>query len=154
MTAAAFFDALQRETFATATAATTSGYPPERRLAADVVVAVLSARKYATVASTRPDGRPHATPVSFVLVGTDLWLPTVGGAARTRNVLAQPYLVLVVSEGEGDAHLALILEGPATVETTAPPEAGSAPEWADAWLVLRPERLFTYAAEQWPGPAG
>jgi hypothetical protein len=136
---------IQDATFARSGAATVSSYPPERRLPGAALEAVLRSRRYAVVCSTRPDGRPHATPTSFTLVGSSLWLPTVAGAVRGRNVRARPWLVLVVSEGEGDTHLAVIVEGPVTVET-APPEGVERPEWAAEWLVLRPERVLSYAA--------
>jgi nitroimidazol reductase NimA-like FMN-containing flavoprotein (pyridoxamine 5'-phosphate oxidase superfamily) len=155
-------DDVQRATFAAASLATTSSYPPERRLSGEVIDAVLRARRYATVASTRPDGRPHATPTSFVLVDDALWMPAVAGAVRTRNVRGQPWLVFVLTEGEGEAHLAVIAEGAASVVADADlPEdvaalaverLGSRPDWADVWLVLRPSRLLSYAAEAWPGP--
>ena len=147
MTAAERFEALQRETFASATHATASSYPPENRLSGDAIARVLTTRRYAVVASSRPDGRPHATPVSFVLAGTELWLPTVAGARRARNVAANPWLVLVVSEGEGDTHLAVIVEGPASVEPGPPDEAVEVPAWATQWIRLTPQRLLTYAAE-------
>ena len=155
------FEQVQRATFESASAATASSYPPARRLSGDALEAVLRARRYATVASTRPDGRPHATQTSFVLVGDALWLPTVRGAVRARNVRAQPWLVLVLAEGEGDEHLAVIAEGPVTVVADADLPEGVAraaaerlegrPEWADEWLVLCPSRLLSYAAEGWPG---
>jgi nitroimidazol reductase NimA-like FMN-containing flavoprotein (pyridoxamine 5'-phosphate oxidase superfamily) len=153
--------AVQEATFAGASAATVSSYPPERRLSGAALEAVLRARRYATVASTRPDGRPHATPTSFVLAGDALWLPTVAGTVRARNVAAQPWLVLVLTEGEGDAHLAVIAEGAVTVVADAdlPGDVAEAsverlegrPEWAEEWLVLRPARLLSYAAAGWPG---
>lgn len=153
--------AVQDASFAAASAATVTSYPPERRLSGDVLEEVLRARRYATVASTRPDGRPHAAPTSFVLVGDALWLPTVAGAVRARNVRAQPWLVLVLTEGEGDAHLAVIAEGPVAVVPDAdlPDDVAQAaaerlegrPDWAAEWLVLRPARLLSYAAEGWPG---
>jgi nitroimidazol reductase NimA-like FMN-containing flavoprotein (pyridoxamine 5'-phosphate oxidase superfamily) len=152
---------VQDASFASASRATVTSYPPERRLSGPVLDAVLRARRYATVATTRPDGRPHATPTSFVLVGDELWLPTVGGAVRARNVRAQPWLVLVVTEGEGDAHLAVVAEGavtvvpdadlPADVVAAASERLDGRPGWADAWLVLRPARLLSYAAPGWPG---
>jgi hypothetical protein len=42
-----------------------------------------------------------------------------GRAVRTRNVQATPWLSLVISEGEGDQHAAIVLEGPARVVAAA-----------------------------------
>lgn len=148
--------AVQDATFAAASAATVTSYPPERRLSGALLASVLTTRRYAVLSTTRPDGRPHATPTSFVLSGSALWLPTVAGAARARNVRAQPYAVLVLSEGERGAHLAVIAEGPVTVEPLSPEAEADAvaqldtvPDWAAHWLVLRPARLMSYAAEEW-----
>jgi hypothetical protein len=140
--------ALQDATFAVASAATASSYPAANRLPAEALDAVLASRRYGVLATARPDGRPHATPTSFTAVGDEVWLPTVAGAVRSRNVAAQPWAVLVLSEGEGDAHLAVILEGPVTAEP-APPDGVERPEWADVWLVLRPARVLSYAAPGW-----
>ena len=52
--------ALQAETFARATTATASSYPPERRLTAAQLASYLDRRAFAVVGSTRADGRPHA----------------------------------------------------------------------------------------------
>ena len=147
--------ALQASTFAASPAATATSYPPERRLSGAALVAVLSSPRYATVSTTRPDGRPHAAPAAFVLSGTSLWLPTVAGAVRLRNVRANPYAVLVVSDGTAGSHVAVIAEGPVTVADALPPEVEAdvvaqierVPEWAAAWIVLRPSRLLSYAAE-------
>ena len=153
MTVAEALEALQAATFAASAPATTTSYPPERRLSGASLFAVLSGRRYAVVSTTRPDGRPHAAPGAFVLSGTSLWLPTVGGAVRLRNVRANPYAVLTVAEGVGPTHLAVLAEGPVTV-SPSPPEAdvvrqlGSVPDWADAWIVLSPARLLSYAAEE------
>jgi hypothetical protein len=144
------FGALQDATFARSPAATATSYPPERRLTGAQVEAVLASGRYAVVASTRPDGRPHLAPTSFRLVGGELWLPTVAGAVRARNVRHQPWLALSVTEGAGDTHLAVLVEGPARV-TAEPPPGGDVPEWAAEWIVLTPRRVLSYAAEGWRG---
>lgn len=154
MTASALWD-LQEATFAASPAATTGSYPPERRMSGADLLSVLSSPRYATVSTTRPDGRPHAAPCAFVLSGTSLWLPTVEGAVRLRNVRANPYAVLVVAEGVSETHLAIIAEGPvevvdelpADVEPDVVRQMERVPDWARAWIVLRPTRLLSYAAE-------
>lgn len=155
MTVAAGLASLQDATFAASPPATATSYPPERRLTGEALADVLSSPRYAVVSTTRPDGRPHSAPSAFVLSGTSLWLPTVAGAVRLRNVRANPYAVVVVSDGVRDAHLAVIVEGPVTVADALPPEVerdvvrqmGRVPDWAGAWIVLRPARLLSYAAE-------
>ena|ERR1700722_12303695 len=61
---------LQTATFARATAATASSYPPERRLSAAQLASYLDRRAFAVVGSTRDDGRPHAALSSYVRRGT------------------------------------------------------------------------------------
>ncbi len=118
----------------------------------------LGRRTYALASSTRPDGRAHAAPTLFTVYGEAFWLPTVGGAARLRNVQAQPWLALSVLEGEHDTHAAVLTEGPAEVLTTVPAyvqeatelrNGGSSLDWAEAWLRMTPERLFSFAERSW-----
>lgn len=151
---------LQEESFAAAGAATAAAYPPKRRLSGDQLAAVFAGRRYAIIATARPDSRAHAAPGVFVLVDRVIWLPTVAKAQRTRNVTAHPWLSLVIAEGDGAAHGVVIVEGPAEV-VAAPPEAvraaGAAKnsgniDWADTWLRLTPERLLSFAGPQWRAP--
>src|ERR1700685_2541932 len=92
--------ALQDQTFAAATSATTGSFPPERRLSAAQLAAYLDRRAFAVIGSSRPDGRPHAAMSSYVRQGRDFWLPTVGGSVRERNVRAQPWLTMTITEGD------------------------------------------------------
>jgi nitroimidazol reductase NimA-like FMN-containing flavoprotein (pyridoxamine 5'-phosphate oxidase superfamily) len=156
---------LQAASFETATAATSASWPPERRMTGEQLDRVLRRRLYAVVASSRPDQRPHATPSAFLWHRDELWLPAVAGAVRVRNLSASPWLVAVISEGEGPQHAVVIMEGPARVlpVTDAPVEDLSEsiaakssdfsyPDWASVWLVLQPERLLSYAAPDWKAP--
>jgi Pyridoxamine 5'-phosphate oxidase len=143
-------DELQDRTFANATAVTKEAYPPERRLRGQDLLDYLDRRAFAVVCSTRSDGRPHAAIVSYLRRGTTFWLPTVGGSVRERNVHHQPWLVLVVSEGDRDGHVAVIVEGSATaVALASVPEdvASVTPDaWVSKWLRLEAQRLISYAA--------
>ncbi|MEU8135063.1 pyridoxamine 5'-phosphate oxidase family protein [Streptodolium elevatio] len=142
---------LQDRTFAKATPATDSTYPPERRLTAGQLAAYLDRRTYAVVGTARPDGRPHAAMSMYVRRGTTFWLPTVSGSVRARNLREQPWLTLVVAEADGDAHIVVILEGPTeTLPLEDAPEDVRAVvegDWPRAWIRLRAERLLSYAAE-------
>lgn len=144
-------DALQDETFARATAVTKDAYPPERRLRGERLYGYLDRRAFGVVSSTRPDGRPHATPVSYLRRGSTFWMPTVGGSVREANVRAQPWLVLIVTEGDRGAHVVVIVEGPSSVVAAGDvPEdvASRAPEpWVRLWLRLDAARLLSCAAE-------
>jgi len=141
---------LQDRTFARATSTTGSTYPPERRLTAGQLVSYLDRRTYAVIGTTRPDGRPHASMSMYFRRGATFWLPTVSATVRARNLRTQPWLTLVVPEGEDDNHITVI-EGPAETlgldETPGDIRAAFDRDWVRAWIRLRAERLLSYAAE-------
>jgi general stress protein 26 len=64
------------------------------------------------VASTRPDGRPHAMPVWAVWLDGALYFSTAKTSVKARNLLANPRCVVTTEQG----HEAVILEGTAAVE--------------------------------------
>jgi predicted pyridoxine 5'-phosphate oxidase superfamily flavin-nucleotide-binding protein len=142
---------LQERTFGGATPATSDSYPQERRLSGDQLAAYLDRRDFAVVGSTRPDGRPHLALSSYVRRGTTFWLPAVARSVRERNIRAQPWTTLVVNEGDHNLHIAVIIEGRAEVVAKAevPPDVSAAisGDWIALWIVLRAERLLSYAAE-------
>ncbi|MHB2022148.1 MAG: pyridoxamine 5'-phosphate oxidase family protein [Mycobacteriales bacterium] len=144
-------DELQDKTFLGATAATRESYPPERRMTGERLSGYLDSRAFAVASSTRPDGRPHAALTSYVRKGTSFWLPTVAGAVRERNVRHEPWLVLVIAEGERSEHVAVVVEGPCTVvakpDVPADVAATTPGTWASSWLRLDARRLISYAAE-------
>jgi len=67
------------------------------------------------LATTRPDGRPHLTPIWFVFHGGRFWICTVPGSVKAANVRADPRVSVslesagapVVAEGRAVLH-----EGP------------------------------------------
>jgi hypothetical protein len=142
---------LQTETFARATPATTSSYPPARRLTAAQLASYLDRRAFAVVGSTRADGRPHAAMSSYIRRDTTFWLPTVAGSVRERNLRGAPWLTMVVTEGDRGDHVVVILEGPAEIIAPAevPDDVRSAARggWVNAWIRLTAERLLSYAAD-------
>jgi nitroimidazol reductase NimA-like FMN-containing flavoprotein (pyridoxamine 5'-phosphate oxidase superfamily) len=155
VTGSAAFAKLQEASFARANEATRTSYPPERRMSGDELVRYLDARLYAVVATTRADGRPHAALSAYVLVGSVLWLPAVAGSARARNLRRQPALSLVVTDGEGPDHAAVILEAtaelvarddlPDGVSSAYAAKHGGAPDWATEWVVATPAKILSYA---------
>lgn len=155
---AAWLDRLQEASFSRAASATRNAYPPQRRMTGSQLVEYLARRTYALASSTRPDGRAHATPTLFSLYAEAFWLPTLGAAARVRNVQAYPWLALSIIEGEHDTHAAVLTEGPAEVLTTVPDDVrsitelrnrGGSLDWATAWLRVTPQRLFSFAERAW-----
>jgi Pyridoxamine 5'-phosphate oxidase len=143
--------AVQEQTFARATRATTGSYPPERRLSARQLTDYLDRRAFAVIGSCRPDGRPPAAMSAYIRQGREFWLPTVGGSVRERNVRAQPWLTMTITEGDRDSHVAVLVEGRASVIAPAgvPAEvrAGVAGNWVATWIRLTAERLLSYASE-------
>jgi pyridoxamine 5'-phosphate oxidase-like protein len=121
------------------------------------MAAFLDRRRYAVLATGRPDGRPHAAPIAFSVWRGAFWIATVRGA-RLRNVRWRPYASIVVMEGDvRPQHRAVIAEGVVIIhEGAAIGEAdpafgenwrmrfGSDPTWAAAMLELRPERVFSF----------
>jgi hypothetical protein len=143
--------AVQDQTFARATTATAASYPAERRLSAGQLTAYLDGRTFAVVGSTRPDGRPHAAMSSYVRRDAEFWLPTVAGSVRERNARGQPWLTMVVTEGDRRRHIVVLLEGPA--EVVPPPDVPAdvreavTGDWVGTWIRLRVQRVLSYASE-------
>ena len=142
---------LQDRTFLRATAATLGSYPPERRLNAAQLASYLDRRAFAIVGSTRPDGRPHAALSSYIRRDGTFWLPMVAGSVRERNLGAAPWLTMVVTEGDHDEHIAVLIEGSAEViePSLTPPDvrAAASGDWISAWIRLTADRLMSYGAE-------
>ena len=142
---------LQHRTFARATTATVSSYPPERRLDAAQLASYLDRRAFAVVGSTRSDGRPHAAMSTYIRRDATFWLPTVAGSVRERNLRATPWLTMVIAEGDHDEHIAVLIEGSAEVvePSLAPADvrAEVPGDWVSAWIRLTADRLMSYGAE-------
>lgn len=141
---------IQDRTFASALPATAGSYPPESRLSALELEAYLDSRAFAVASTARPDGRPHAAMTSFVRRDARFFLPTTTGSVRERNLRAQPWMVLTITEGDHDEHVVVIAEGPASVV-----EPGQVPadvrdemsgDWVTCWLCLDAQRVLSYGA--------
>jgi hypothetical protein len=144
-------ESLQERTFARATAATNKSYPPERRLNGTQLAGYLNRRKFGVVGSTRADGRPHAAMSVYIRRDTTFWLPTMAGSVRERNLLATPWLTMVIAEGDHPEHVAVIVEGPTEVsapaQVPADVRAAMTADWVSSWIRLTAERLLSYADE-------
>lgn len=122
--------------------------------------ALLGEVLYGVLATSRPDGRAHATPVAFSLAERAFWIGSVEGR-RLANLRALPWASLVVFDGGRGEHRALtaegtvaLHEGPAFAEARRRLDSawaarhGHPPDWAAVLLELRPERVFSH------GPRG
>jgi hypothetical protein len=112
-------DAIQDRTFARATATTLHAYPLDRRLTGARLLDYVDRRSTGVVNSTRPDGHPHSALSSYIRRDATFWLPAMPGTVRERNVRAAPWLVLVITEGDGNEHVVVIIEGQASVVAPA-----------------------------------
>jgi len=94
--------------------------------------------------------------VAFIIWNGAFWFASVRGA-RLRNLRARPYASVVIMDGEGSAHRAVIAEGPVLLHEVPdpPPEEfrqrwmdrhSVLPSWAAALIEIRPDRLFSYDA--------
>jgi general stress protein 26 len=153
---AAAVAALQRASY-TKARGVKSSWPEADALDADAIADFLGRRRYCVLASARPDGRPHAAPVAYVVAEGAFWFASVEGL-RLRNLRATPWASLVVMENEPH-HVALTAEGPLTIHEGDAFEAAfeplrerwlqrheQAPDWASALLELRAQTVFSYAA--------
>ena len=155
MTLAAALDALLAESWARAGATTTSSWPEEQRLDGTRLAAFLRGRRYAVLATTRADGRPHAAPVSYAVADdASIWLPTAAGAVRLSHVARQPWASFAAMEGEDEDHFVVLAD--VAVRTVSLDDARAAAAtgvvtlrdepWIHVWLVLTPSRVLAYAA--------
>lgn len=149
---------IQERSYARATPGLHESYPRSRKMDAGRLAAFFDSRRYVVLATSRPDGRPQAAPVAFVVWNRAFWFASVRGA-RLRNLRAQPYASIVLMEGEGPSHRAVIAEGPIVLHEVRDKGSiaaefrarwtdrhGDAPTWAAAIIELRPKRLFSYDA--------
>lgn len=142
---------VQQESYRAADAALAHSWPPERAMGASELAAFLIERSYCVLATTTSLQRPQARPVAFVALRETIWFATVAGG-RLRNVERTPWVSMVIAEGEGDTHRAVVIDGPVTVKADPGDNVvalwerklGSRADWAAAWFELRPQRLFSY----------
>jgi len=159
--------AVQSRSRATASPATREAFPEDGSLDDDDLATLLGRRRYLTLATTRPDGRPHAAMVGFCVRDGRFWIPSMAGAARLRNLAHEPAASLVVSEGEGDDHVVVLIEGEAVVH--ADPGAMLRDWLADAWrerhgtdptswtaavIEVLPTKVLSYGRDHLHAPGG
>ena len=144
---------IQEASYRRASAGILNSWPREQSLGAAELDAFLAQARYCVLATTTTRGRPQARPVALIPLGDALWFATAA-SGRLRNLERTPWVSVVVSEGEGDHHRALVADGPVTISGT-PPEGildiwearfGSRADWAVAWFELRPDRVYSYAS--------
>ena len=152
---------IQEASFARASEATRGAFPTDRRMGGAMLLSFLARKRYAVLATTRPDGRPQAAPVGYALVGTKFVMASLPDAQRVRNLKHEPHASIVIDEDESDRHGVVIVDGTtrllqpleAGLEMRAPfrDDTGTFPDWIGVLIVLTPERLLSYAAQGFQG---
>jgi S-adenosylmethionine-dependent methyltransferase len=147
---------IQAESFARAGAGTRESFPEKKVLTAEELAGFLARKGYATLATARADGRPHAAMIGFVEREGRIWIPSVAAAVRLRNLTREPSATLVVNDGEGDDHVVAIIEGECVVHDDVEPilEAflrdawrerfATELDWAGAIIELVPTKVLSY----------
>ena len=59
----------------------------------------LTTERICWLATTRPDGRPHLSPIWFVWVDDRFWMCTAGRAVKARNVGVNPAVSVSLPDG-------------------------------------------------------
>src|SRR5918992_4258936 len=94
----------------------------------------LQAHRSLWLATTRPDGRPHAAPVWYVWDGAGqgkrLYFLTGRPTQKARNLAHQPWVVAHLLDGDDT----LILEGPVAVVTDPDERAWIAAAYAEKYV--------------------
>ncbi len=96
----------------------------------------------AKLATVRPDGRPHAAPVWFVLDGDDLIFTTWSTSIKGKAIQRDPRVALVIDD-ETHPYAFVLVEGTVTVTG----DATSRRRWARqiASRYVRPGQVDQYA---------
>lgn len=148
---------VQARSFARAAPATLRSFPPEKALSGPELDAFLEEPRYSAVATTRPDGQPHATMTAYRHRNGHLWLPAVARAVRVRNVRAQPAVTVIVAEGSLDEHVMVMVEGEAVVHEDPEPIMSdwfraawdsvysTDSSWVGRIIEVVPTKVFSYA---------
>ena len=155
------FDALatmQAESFRRAGKTMLGSFLPAQALNAEELQEFLTRKTYSVLATTRPDGRPLASMILFLVWRDAFWLPSARGAVRLNNLRSQPWASLVVFEGEENEHTVVVVEGSTSIHESVSPifdqglgrvwqERVPQPrDWVAALIELKPSRLLSFRA--------
>jgi nitroimidazol reductase NimA-like FMN-containing flavoprotein (pyridoxamine 5'-phosphate oxidase superfamily) len=122
---------------------------------------LVAARNY-WVATTRPDGRPHAMPVWGVWVDDAFFFGSGRSSAKSRNLAANPAIVVHLESGdetvilEGRAEPVLDEELAERVNDAYGPKYNFTPDSSgesDPWFGVRPRRAYAWTERGYPSSA-
>ena len=148
---------VQRRSYRAARGGVRGSWPEPQALDWDGLGRLFEELVYGVLATAREDGRAHAAPVAFSVAEGAFWVASVEGL-RLRSLRATPWASLVLLDGQrGERHRALTAEGPVVLHEDEAFAAarrrldagwaerhGKPPDWAVAFLELRPERVFSH----------
>lgn len=80
---------------------------------------VMAGSRTGKLATVRPDGRPHAAPIWFMLEGEDVVFMTGASTVKARNISREPRVVLVVDD-ETFPFAFVTIEGEASLHALSP----------------------------------
>ncbi len=151
MTAVDGLLAVQEASYATADAAIRGAWPAEQAMDAAALGAFLEERRVCVLATSTARGLAQARPLGFMVDDGAFWLAT-GAGGRLRNLARTPWASLVVSDCEGALDRVVVADGPVRIVERPEGELLKRwrsrferdPAWAEAWLELRPARLYSY----------
>jgi general stress protein 26 len=147
---------IQDRSMASATRTTRESWPSSDALTQPEIERLLEMRRYAVMATTRPDGHAHAVPVAFLHIDGRIWLGSAADTRHLRNVRRDPALSLVVMGSRDDEHhVALVVEGEvrfaddaeaarAAIDDRWSRRYGHGLEWADVVFELVPAKVFSH----------
>lgn len=155
-----FLATTQEQSYARAGEGLLESYPKSLSMSTDELAAFLSKKRYAVLATTRPDGRAHASPIGFTFWRRAFWIASVQGA-RVNNLKVHPWASIVISDGEPrNEHRAVVAEGPVNLHEASKMETilqellgpwqekhGHQLDWAAAFIELSP-RSFSHLTGQ------
>ena len=121
---------------------------------------LVQARNY-WVATTRPDGRPHAMPVWGVWLEDAFFFGSGRESAKSRNLAANPAAVVHLESGdetviiEGRAGPVLDKDLEQRVDAAYAPKYDWQPDPVEAtpWFVVSPRRGYAWTERGYPGNA-
>lgn len=147
---------IQDRTATSASPSTRESWPPADSLTQGEIERLLELRRYAVMATSRPDGRAHAVPVAFIHLDGRIWLGSAAETRHLRNLIQDPVMSLVVmGPSDDDDHVALIVEGEgrfasdieaarAALDDVWSKRFGHGLEWADVIFELVPMKVFSH----------
>lgn len=139
-----------------------------RTLSPDEVRAFLDSKPgWMMLSTVGKDGMPHTVPLGYFMVGDDLYLGTMEGTQKIRNIERNPRVSVLVERSEGSHLLGVMIQGEARVVSddaerlalqreaargrgTPEAELPTAPRPGGAYIQVMPRKVLSW---EYGGPA-